>query len=123
MTPDQRHVQYVPHADHFEADLLDALEAVPVLAVVPGALGELETMVAYRTAMDRIIRRQVAALRSRSTPVPWSVLGRALGVTAQGAQQRYGLDRLMPGRRPSGQPAAKRRGVSPGRAAGPARSA
>lgn len=112
-------VKFIPVPDDLERDVLAALDAVPVLSD-QDPLSKLADLVAFQTVVDRIVRRRVAVLRAQGHT--WAGIGGALGVTPQGAQKRFGLDRLLR-QNASSATEAKRRAAVPGRATGPARSA
>lgn len=64
------------------------------MAALPRADGgDLGNLAAMRAELDAIIERRVIQLRQRGWrsggAVHWSVIGDALGMTPQGAQQRY----------------------------------
>lgn len=54
---------------------------------------ELGRLVQERLKLEEAIQQEVARLSSTGTN--WAVIGTALGVTRQGARQRYGVDRTQ----------------------------
>jgi len=55
-----------------------------------GSLDALECLGVLRRELEDQTAFAVASLRDAPTPTPWATIGRALDVTRQAAQQRYG---------------------------------
>lgn len=55
-----------------------------------GDLGELAGLAALRDDVDRVIAEAVASLHSEPWSYSWTEIARELGISRQGARQRYG---------------------------------
>lgn len=58
------------------------------------SVDELRSLVQQRNELNASITLLVSRMRERGCP--WSVIGEALGITKQAAQQRYGADPERP---------------------------
>lgn len=70
-----------------------------------GDLDTLAEMLALREELDERIAETVRSLHGEKWQYSWAQIGRAVGITRQAAQQRWGRDTRQGGRTTGGQPA------------------